>query len=466
VTAPLDTVDLLVNGREVVNLKEYDFVFSYFTAPNTGSFTLGSGMTSLDLMRMAPPGSSVAFRVNGVVQWVGFLDGFERIGTGATEITFSVRDAMMQLVGAHIEHERTFNNATLEDLAKAALAGALGDGIEYQLTANAAAWRSAVTGTPIVEKDTVTKTFTSGKIVGGPYPPELRVTSTGEAAGSPFAQDLVAVRTGTTVVSTEQKKTITRLKGFKADKPIKWEVGETYLSALKKDTDRGGVFLRAGVDPDGSDPWIFEIGAPNGKQVPQFLILNTRDEKARAAAPRNAVLCLPPQIRYTMTGRHSEYVVYGQAGGGKDGRRPVVGRFLDPEALSGMPLPRRRVVKDPQVKNQRQAEFRARKLCAEERRANRSFVFPIPHRHTLPILSDPTQRIIPVPDLTGLVRDDEHGIDGPMWVEKVQHHSSSNGGTFTTITMIDPTDLVFGDDEITVPLAPRGKSKTGWKTKR
>lgn len=459
---PIDTVDILVNGREVVNLKEYDVVFSYFTAPNTASFTLGSGLTSLDLMRMAPPGSSFAFRVNGVVQWVGFLDGFGRIGTGATEITFEVRDAMSQLVRAHVEHERTFNNATLEDLAKAAIADALGAGIEYQLTADAAAWRSAVTGTPIVDKDTITKTFTSGKIIGGPYPPELRVTSTGEAAGSAYAQDLVAVRTGVTVVSTEQKKTVARLKGYKADKPIKWEVGETYLAALKKDTDRGGVFLRAGVDSDGSDPWIFEIGAPNGKQAAAFLILNTRNPDV----PENAVLCGPPQIRYVMTGRHSEYVVYGQAGGGKDGRKPVVGRFLDPEALSGMPLPAKRVVKDAQVKNQKQANYRARKLCAEERRANRSFVYPIPHRHTLPRMSNPSERIIPVPDLVGHIRDDEHGIDGPMWVERVQHHSSASGGTFTNITMIDPTDLVFGDDEITAPLAPRGKSKTGWKSKR
>jgi len=462
VTDPIDKVDLLVNGREVVNLKEYDVSFSYFTTPSTLSFTLGSGMTALDLMRMAPPGSTVAVRINGVVQWVGFIDGPERIGTGATEITFTARDGMMQLVKACIEHERTFNNVTLEGLAKAAIEGALGDGIEYQLAADAAAWRSAVTGTPIVDKDTVTKTFTSGKIIGSAYPPELRVTSTGEAAGSPYAQDLVAVRTGVTVVSTEQKKTIARVKGFKADKPIKWEVGETYLSALKKDTDRAGVFLRAGVDPDGADPWIFEIGAPNGKQVAQFLILNTRGENV----PDNAVLCGPPQIRYTMTGRHSEYVVYGQAGGGKDGRKPVVGRFLDPEALSGMPLPAKRVVKDAQVKNQKQADYRARKLCAEERRANRSFVFPIPHRHTLPRFSNPAERIIPVPDLVGHVRDDEHGIDGPMWVEKVRHHSSVSGGTFTEITMIDPTDLVFGDDEITAPLAPRGKSKTGWKHKR
>jgi prophage tail gpP-like protein len=398
---------------------------------------------------MCPPGSTIAFRVNGVVQWVGFVDGFDRVSPGATEITFSARDAMMQLVRAHIEHERTFNNITLENLALEAIKGA---GIaEPQLFSDAAAWRSAVSGVPITDTQTVSKTFTSGPIVGAPLPPEVRLVSTGEAQGSPAAFD----------VETTQKTTVTRITGFKADKPIKWEPGETFLGALKKDTDRAGVFLRAGVDPDGNDPWIFEIGAPDGKQVPRGWLLNTRNENA----PNNAVLVGPPQIRYVMTGRHSEYVVLGQGGGGKDGRKPIEGRFLDPEALSGMPLPAKRVVKDPQAKNAKQAQYRARKLCAEERRANRSFVYPILHRHTIPLLSDPTTRIIPVPDLVLQVDDDEHGIHGPMWTERVRLHRSAGSGTFSELTLIDPTDLVFGDDEITAPLAPHAKQK-GWKKRR
>lgn len=450
-TAPLDTVDILINGKVVLNLKEYDVTFSYFTAPNTMSFTLGSGATALDLMRQCPPGSIVAVRVNGVVQWVGFVDGFERVGTGATEITFTARDAMVQLVRAHIENERTFNNITLENLAIEAIKGA---GVaEPQLFSDAAAWRSAVTGVPILDTQTTSKTFTSGKIVGKPNPPEIRIVSTGEAQGTPFATDLVAVRSGVTVVETTQKKTVTRIKSFKADKPIKWDAGETYLTAFKKDGDRGGVFLRAGVDPDGLDPWIFEVGAPDGQQPAKFWLLNTRRENT----PENAVLVLPPPIRYVMTGRHSEYVVLGQAGGGKDGRKQVRGVFKDPEALSGMPLPAPRVVKDPQVKNTRQANFRARKLCAEERRANRSFVFVVPHRHTVPLIENPKTRMIPAPDTVGHVRDDEHGINGPMWVERVRHHSSVSGGTFTEITMLDPTDLVFGDDEITAPITRPAK---------
>lgn len=454
-TVPIDKVDILVDGKEVVNLKEYDVTFGYFTTPSTASFTIGSNKTSLELMRQVPPGSLIAVRVNGVVQWVGFSDGFERIGTGATEITFAARDAMVQLVKAHIENERTFNNITLANLANAAIRGS---GIEgHSLTFDAASQRNAVTGVPILGdvkvKDPIQnralierQQAIAAALITSSLPVEFQI-ETHSAIRAQQKAELDAL--------DNQTKVIKMVTGFKADKPIKWETGETYLGAFKKDGDRGGVFLRAGVDPDGLDPWVFLLGAPNGNQTPAFWLLNTR----RDASPDNAVMVLPPQIRKSWAGRHSQYVVLGQAGGGKDGRKQIRGVFKDPEALSGMPLPAAMVKKDPQVKSTRQANYRARKMCAEERRANRSFTFIVPHRHTVPLIEDPKTRMIPAPDTVGHVRDDEHGINGPMWVEKVRHHSSVSGGTFTEITMIDPTDLVFGDDEITAPVAPRPSKK-------
>jgi hypothetical protein len=52
-----------------------------------------------------------------------------------------------------------------------------------------------------------------------------------------------------------------------------------------------------------------------------------------------------------------------------------------------------------------------------------------------------------------------------MWTERVRLHRSAGSGTFSELTLIDPTDLVFGDDEITAPLAPHAKQK-GWKKRR
>ena len=151
-------------------------------------------------------------------------------------------------------------------------------------------------------------------------------------------------------------------------------------------------------------------------------------------------------------------MVLGQAGGGKDGRKPVVGRYLDAEVqLAGIYA--KLVWKDTQAKNTRQANFAARKKRAEECRGSRSFVYPIPHRHTVPLIDNPTERIVPAPGLVGHVRDDEHGINGPMWVERVRHHSSASGGTFTEVTLIDPQDLVFGEDEPGQAVPPRPAPK-------
>jgi len=68
---PEDTIDLLINGKEVLCAKEYDVVIDYMTTPATFSMTVGSGRTVLDLMRAFPPNSLFALRVNGIVQFVG-----------------------------------------------------------------------------------------------------------------------------------------------------------------------------------------------------------------------------------------------------------------------------------------------------------------------------------------------------------------------------------------------------------
>lgn len=456
---PEDTIDLLINGKEILTAKSYEVTRAFFQVPDTFSMVIGSGKTSLDLMRQVPPGSLFALRINGVVQFVGYTDGFERLGGGATEVTVSGRDALAQLVRAQIENDRSFNNITLEGLAQEAIKGA---GIlESTLFFDAAAQRAAVTGTPQVTEEKTSKTIVSSAVGGGLQPPELRLVSTGEQEGTPFAYDLVPVRSGVTTVETTQTKVTKRVTGFKADKPIKWDAGESYLTALKKDCDRAGVFLRAGTDPDGLDPNVFLLSAPDGDQAAKFWLLNTRREDV----PDNAVLVLPPQIRYVMTGRHSKYVVHGQAGGGKDGRRPIEGVYHDNEAEEGLPLPATRVIKDPNCKSIHQANYRARKECAAERRANRSFVYVIPHRHTMPLIENPAQRGIIAPDTVVHVRDDEFGINGPMWVERVKFSKSVTGGTFTEVTLLDPGDLIFGDDEPTKPLGARAPKKRHRRSK-
>lgn len=446
-----DTIELLVEDRVLLVAQEYDVQISFFKVPSVFSLTVGSNKTTLDLMRQVQPGMKFALRVNGVVVFVGFIDGYESLGSGGTTLTIAGRDAVSQLVRAHVEDERSFTNATYLDLAEAA---AKASGIaEPTIYADVASQRAAVTGTPVVE--TVKKQSLKLRDAAGAQGSSLEVVAV-TPDGS--AYDVVEVRQGRTEVSTVVNQTINRVTGYKTERPIKWDAGESYFAALKKETDRAGVFLRAGVDPTGKDPYVFLLSAPDPHQRAQFNLLNTRDPE-RAAD--NVVLCERQGGRYVMTGRHSEYVVLGQAGGGKDGRKQVRGSCTDEEALAGLPLPAKMVHKDPKAKSSRQANFTARKMCAEARRANRTFPYRIKGRHSLPLAADPRESGLPMPDTVVYLRDDEIGVDGDMWVESVRFHKSVGDGTYTDLTLLDPTDLVFGEDELDRVLPPRSTKKRG-----
>jgi hypothetical protein len=460
---PLDTIDLLINGREVLCAKEYDVVFSYFTTPSTFSLTVGSGGTTLDLMRQCPPNSLFALRVNGIVQFMGFTDGFGRIGGGPLELAISGRDRMAQLIRAHVPADRSFHNATFAHLAEEAIRGA---GIsKFNLTFDSAGQRAAVVGVPVIKDVPAIGRAVSAPVTGvaeEARPERLGIVAVDPRVGPVF--DILpatqAVRAGTTVVSTLQEVTVQRITGYKAERPIKWDIGQTYLAAFKKEGDRGALFLRAGVDPTGRDPNVFLLDTPDPTQEAKFFLLNTREE----LAPNNAVLVGPRQLRYELTGRYSDYEVHGQAGGGKGGREPIIGTYHD-EEVARAGISARCIWKDPQAKNKRQADFLARKKRAEDARASESFVYPIPHRHTVPLITNPAQRIVPAPGLMGRVRDDEIGVDGVFWVERVRHHSSVSGGTFTELTLIDPQHLVLGLDEATQPVSSRAPKK-GWSRRR
>jgi prophage tail gpP-like protein len=448
-----DKIELLVDGRELLVAQEYDVQLNFFKTPNTFSLTVASNKTTLDLMRLVRPGMKFSLRVNGVTVFCGFIDGYESLGSGGTTLTISGRDAMSQLVRAHVEAERSFSHATYLDLAEAAVKAS---GIaEATIFSDVASQRAAVTGTPIVE--TTHKQSLKLRDAAGKQGSTLEVKAV-TADGS--AYDVVAVRQGRTEVSTVVNQTINRVTGYKTERPIKWDAGETYFAAFKKEGDRAGVFLRAGVDPTGKDPFVFLLSAPDPNQRAKFNLLNTRDPDRDAA---NVVLCERQGGRYVMTGRHSKYVVLGQAGGGKDGRKQVRGEFVDEEALAGLPMPASFVRKDNQAKSTRQANFMARKACAEARRANRTFPYRIKGSHSLPLAENPRERGLPMPDVVVYLRDDEIGVDGDMWVESVRFHKSVGDGTYTDLMLLDPTDLVFGEDELDRALSPKTTTKRGWK---
>jgi prophage tail gpP-like protein len=419
-----DRVTLELNGREVLLAENYDVSIAYLLQPNAFSITLGSGATALSITKAFPAGTRFGLRVGDVVQFTGRTDGFEKTSQTATEIAIKGRDCMARLIDDDVEHDESVTHATWEELARKAIEGAQVKG--YSLVFDTAAHRQAVVGTPIVE----TIEATVGAFVG---PVALTV-------GSGLNYSLLA---------REDTTTITRIKGYRAERPIEIKAGTSHHGWLKKENDRGGLFLRAGVDPTGEDEFVFLLGAPSANQAPVYALINQRG----AARQANFVNVFAPKLHDVTLTRRAHFIVYGKAGTGKGGRNTIIGRFDDEEMIA-LGFTTRKVHIDKEVKSSEHATYLARKLCAEARRQDRSFTYAI-KGHTLPLIAAPERRGIPAPDTCIYIKDDEHGIEGVFWIERVSHRGSSEGGRTTEITVMVPEDLVFGDGEF----ARGGKKK-------
>lgn len=426
-----DVVELVLNGEKILIAKEYDISIGYFQVPNQCSIVIGSGTTAIDLMRRYEPNARCALKINGVYQFMGRLDGPERPNGEATELRLTLRDRLAQLVDDKIENDQSFTNATFDEITRAAIRGAQIP--EFDLRYDAAAHRKAVVGTPILDKTTVKR-----KVLL-----DLNQAFAIDASGFPPGTDLNYAPLdiqSPEEITVEVEDVVTRVKGYKAEKPIEWKAGNTWFNALNEELKRAGLFLRAGVDPTGQNENVFLLSEPSAAQVPVFGLVSTREPNPSF----NRINVGPPAISGVTTGRHAHYIVRGHTGGGKDGRRQIEGRFTDEEMVA-WGFTKRDVVVDNNVKTTAQANFLARRNCAAARRANRTFTYSMMGRHTGPLLQDPRQRAILAPDICVALTDEENGLEGVFWVERVRHRATANGGTFTDITLLVPEDLVFGD---------------------
>lgn len=430
-----DVVELVLNGETVLTVKEYSIQVYFLMTPNKFSIKIGSGTTALELLRRYPPGTPFAVKINGVYQFMGRTDGSERPAGEATELQISGRDRMAALLDDDILHDKTFNSATFKTLAEAAITGA--GATPFTLTTDAAGHRAAVVGSPVL-KDVQVKTKVEALL-------DLNQVYGLDTSGFPPNTDLnfapldIQSKSEITVM-VDGFKTEKRITGFKAEKPIEWKAGESWYAALNRELARAGLFLRAGIDPNGKNENVFLLSEPSAAQTPIFGFVNTRGSKPID----NYVNVQPPGISDMTTGRSAEYIVRGRTGSQKDGRKQIEAIFVD-EEMKALGFRTHDVHVDKEVKTLSQAQYLARKRCAEARRTNRAFTYVIPGRHTAPLLHDPSKRAVVVPDICVALKDDEYGLDGVFWVERVHHKASANGPTGTEVTLMVPDDLVFGD---------------------
>jgi prophage tail gpP-like protein len=431
-----DRVRVVLAGAEVLVVESYEVSIRYLQIPSAFCVELGSGsLLAADFESRYPPNTPFRLMVGpSLTQFAGRIDGYDGHG-GSTQLILRGRDRMAQLVDDMIQVERSFTNATYGDLTTAAIAGA---GIKgHSLSIDAAAARKAVTGVPVIDS------YAERSDAELAASAAVKSASMGAAAGTPL---------GLVAAAASGPDEIPIIKMVCAH-PIQAKAGQSWYAFVGKELERAGVFLRAGVDPQGLDENVFLLSAPSAKQPPLCGLVNQRG----APTGGNVVTVLAAQYKNDTTGRHAEYVVLGRAGGGEDGRRRVVGRFVDDE-MKGWGFTKRFVRVDKDAKSDAQATYLARRAAAEARRKGWTLRYTV-RGHTAPVLRDPSMRAVWAPDTVVRVLDDEHGISGDFWVEGVTFRGSSSHGTTTELTLMRPEDLVFGEGEFDAGPKKKGKAR-------
>jgi len=382
-----DRVTLRLGGSELLVAESYDVRMSFFRQPSVFALRTGWGGTALDLLDKYPPNTKFELLINDAVQFTGRIDATNaEQSAGATEVTFHGRDDLAPLHDSMAAADRSFDNASYEDVVNDCLTLAGID--EYTLyfeNTNSRERRTAV----VVPS-------TTNKTVFG------RARKSASAA----------------------KKKAGQLK-----------VGQRYYEFIKPELDKAGLFLLAGADIGNGPEFI--LTEPNTQQPARYKILRRRGEL------RNKVNTTTASLKNDTAKRFSEYVIFGRGGDPKSGQQPTQATYTDNEMLGyGFPRARRRTARVDNVQSAAEALKLAWRMRAEDRREGWNLTYTV-SGHTVPVLGGRSvnDRAVWGIDTTAEVEDDEYGIYGTYYVSDVQFQRDGSG-TRTTLTLIDPADWV------------------------
>ena len=93
----------------------------------------------------------------------------------------------------------------------------------------------------------------------------VALVSTGEAAGSPYAYDVLPATVDKIVAQPDTVATVTRVVGYDVPNPLKLALGTTLLHFLQQEHNRTGLFLFAG-----SNPREYILTRPNVQRAPTW----------------------------------------------------------------------------------------------------------------------------------------------------------------------------------------------------
>jgi prophage tail gpP-like protein len=396
----VDPVVLELNGQQALYAQGWSIAESILQQPSHWSISLGSEAGALDLYAACPPHTPFSISILGKKQATGRTDAreLEMAGSGSL-LTIRGRDALAPLHDGFVQADRSFPDTTYTALVWAVL-GEVGVVPKTSrvdpalLKASNAANRSLKAGVPITEIE----------------PPE----QVNQIAQTPIGATLGAISMN-----------------------IQAKVGERWLEFLRHHLDRAGLFLWAAADG------TFVLSTPNPKQTPTYKLYR------QIQVDNLTTNVLGWGIADDATHRHSEATIYGRGGGRKKGRQKAKGAYADKE-MQDWGYDQAFTIRDRYVQTGIQAAYRARRALAEERRNGWRLEYTIAG-NTLPVAGSSTDRAVVTTDTTVDVADDLLGIYGTFYIETV--HRERGPQTQTTIRLMRPDDLVFGDIS--------GKSTTG-----
>jgi prophage tail gpP-like protein len=408
-------VRVILNGEEIKICEQYQVKIAMLTQPSEFTATFGHSKLAVDLFKRFPARTPFELQIAKTTQFTGKTDGWSFNGdpNGGTQLQLKGRDKLAPLIDTFVRAEQTFKDVSIAELCRKVFDIVYGAG-NYKLVASNAANRSAMSNTK-GKKTSKTAVGLGAKSKGGGGSSQADVAKQKATlhAAAPDVDLAVLLDSGPNV----QKK------------PIQAKVGmRWYGDILKPQLDRAGLFLWSAVDGT-----FFIV---SGLQKSQSPIVRIRH---RRGSVDNVVEKV--SFQHDTSQRYSRCEVWGRRGGGAESRSKVSGLFVDDE-MTALGYDRPLVISDEKSSTPQQAEFLARMKIGESRRNGWQLSYTIAG-HTLPLITDPSVNAVIIPDTVVDVDDQELGIDGPHYIESVEH--SGQPHMTTTIRLMRPSDLVFGD---------------------
>lgn len=387
---------LRLGSEDLKIVESYEVRVGVLQQPGAFSLRLGWSKTAAELLKRYPPGTPFELFIGPTLVMSGLTYGRAQPSSNFTQIELKGRDYTAVLFDDEVQREYSFTDETYYKLTRkildlVGLPADIGDGqggpTKFVLYDNNDNNRA------VVSRVAKAKPRAKGEIV------ELIPTGATTGAGKVFY------------------------------KTLKTRTGTRWFDFLQEQYKFRGLFLMATGDGN------FALFRPRADMDPVCTITRSRGALRKQG---DAISC---RFQDDTTMRHAAYIVYGRGGAGKEGRAQIVGYHVDEEMVA-YGFANSRTVTDDDCKSNLEAEYIARRTCAEERRAGWQLCYTV-SGHTYPSMFAKNSFGVWVPDTVCRVEDEELDVKGNFYVESVTYRR--NPETTTEITLMRPQDLIFAD---------------------